>query len=119
MPEASLEQWLDRVARSRDIKQLVEVAQQFMSSLGDEHLAELPAACRRRVLITPIDLSDQAYDLKRAMEAVGTPRLDTVERAARFFSEAAARATTLSAGRQRIGGFSSTDLISYRKTKIR
>ena len=119
MPETSLEQWLDRVAGSRDIKQLVEVAQQFMSSLGDERLAELPPACRRRVLITPIDLSDQAYDLKRAMEAVRTPRLEALEGLSRFFSEAAARATALTAKRQRIGGFSSTDLISYRKTKIR
>ena len=119
MPEASLEQWLDRVARSRDIKQLVEVAQQFTASLGEERLAELPVDCRHRVLITPIDLSDYAYDLKRAMELVKGPRLEALERLSRFFSEAAARATTLTAKRQRIGGFSSTDLISYRKTKIR
>ena len=119
MPEASLEQWLDRVARSRDIKQLVEVAQQFMSSLREEQLAEVPVDCRRRVLITPIDLSDYAYDLKRALETTKAPRLDALERLSRFFSEAAARATTLTAKRQRIGGFSSTDLISYRKTRIR
>ena len=119
MQDASQQQWQDRLAKTHDIKQLVTLAREFVATFDAAQIDSLPAPCRPPVLIAAIDIADYAYELKRAMQSARIPGSDVLERLSRFFSEASARASAIASTRPRIGGFSSTDIISYRKTKAR
>lgn len=119
MQDATQKDWQERLAKARDIKQLVAVAREFVGTFDAEQLASLPPPLRPPVLIAAIDIADYAYELKRALQSARPSGADALELLSRFFSDAAARASTIAATRPRIGGFSSTDIISYRKTKAR
>ena len=109
-------QWRADLAKARTTAEILAFARDYMERLDPWQREELTDKCKPPVLITPLDLSDYAYELKRAVHGTSGPAMETLEELSLFFSEAASRASVL-ASHKRMGGFSSTDLISYRKTK--